>query len=100
MDASQVAEHLCMQEQRLYNKIRPQECVNWVQSPNAPGVKHLAAFNAFHEKLGSWVKMSILNFEGLGKRAEMIDFWIKVSEVSACRSHPCPSQCVDGCSLP
>ena len=90
MDTNQVAEHLCMQEQRLYSKIRPQECINWVQSPSGSGFKHLAAFNAFHEKLGSWVTMSILNFEGLGKRAEMIDFWIKVAEVSlqACGTHP------------
>ena len=81
-DTSQVAEHLCMHEQRLYSKIRPQECINWVQSPGGPGTKHLAAFNAHHEKLGAWVMSSILNYEGLGKRAEMIDFWIKVAEVS------------------
>ncbi|KAH9920201.1 ras GEF [Epithele typhae] len=80
MDPQQLAEHLCMLEQRLYSKIRPQECMDWVRAPRGPRVKNLAAFSAFQEKLGPWVKMSILNFEPLGKRAEMIDFWVKVAE--------------------
>ena len=83
MDTNQVAEHLCMQEQRLYCRIRPQQCINWLYSTSGSEVRHLAAFNAFQEKLGSWVKMTILNFEALIKRAEMMDFWIKVAEVSA-----------------
>jgi hypothetical protein len=35
-----------------------------------------------HEKLGAWVKMSILNTDVLGKRADVVDYWIKVAEVS------------------
>ncbi|TBU50019.1 ras GEF [Dichomitus squalens] len=80
MDPLFFAEHLCMYEQRQYSKVRPQECMSWVKSQTGNGVKNLVAFNAFHDKLGSWVKMSILNMEGLGKRAETIDLWIKVAE--------------------
>lgn len=44
---------------------------------------NLSAFCATHDKLASWVKMSILNNEFLGKRADTVDFWIKVAEVSS-----------------
>lgn len=70
-----------MYEQRQYSKIRPQECMGWVKSQTGAAVKNLVTFRAFHDKLGNWVKLSILNVEGLGKRAETIDFWIKVAEV-------------------
>ncbi|KAI8981176.1 ras GEF [Trametes punicea] len=80
MDTLLLAEHLCMHEQKLYAKIRTTECLNWVKSQTGNGVKHLAAFNAFNERLGSWVKMSILNIEGMGKRSDTVEFWIKVAE--------------------
>ncbi|KAM5536010.1 hypothetical protein V8D89_010268 [Ganoderma adspersum] len=80
MDPLFFVEHLCMYEQRQYSKIRPQECMSWVKSQTGAAVKNLVAFRTFHDKLGGWVKLSILNVEGLGKRAETIDFWIKVAE--------------------
>lgn len=83
MDPLFFAEHLCMYEQRQYSKIRPQDCMGWVKSQTGNGVKNLAAFQAFHDKLSSWVQMSVLSMEGLGKRAETTDFWIKVAEVSS-----------------
>ncbi|TFK94986.1 ras GEF [Polyporus arcularius HHB13444] len=80
MDTLVLAEHLCVQEQKLYSKIRPHECMNWVKHQTGNAVRNLVVFNALHEKLGAWVKLSILSTEGLGKRAETIDFWIKVAE--------------------
>ncbi|KAI0756519.1 ras GEF [Daedaleopsis nitida] len=80
MDTSLLAEHLCVLDQKLYSKIRPHECMNWVKTQTGNSVKNLAAFNAYHEKLGAWVKLSILSMEGLGKRAETIDFWVKIAE--------------------
>ena len=88
MDTAVLAQHLCMEEQKLYCRIRPHECMNWVEQQSGNAVKNLMAFNAMHEKLGAWVQLSILNTEGLGKRAETIDFWIKVAEVSAVSSRP------------
>ena len=32
--------------------------------------------------MASWVKMSVLNNDALGKRADTIELWIKVAEVS------------------
>ncbi|KAI0673621.1 ras GEF [Trametes maxima] len=80
MDTLLLAEHLCMHEQRIYAKIRVSECLNWVKSQSGNNVKNLASFSAFSEKLGSWIKMSILNTEGMGKRSDTIEFWIKVAE--------------------
>ncbi|EIW64034.1 ras GEF [Trametes versicolor FP-101664 SS1] len=80
IDTLLLAEHLCIHEQKLYSRIRVSECLNWVKSPAGNGVKHLAAFNAFNEKLCAWVKTSILNTESTGKRADTIDFWIKIAE--------------------
>jgi son of sevenless-like protein len=39
-------------------------------------------FCSTHDKLAAWVKTSILSNTGLGKRADIIDFWIRVAEVS------------------
>ncbi|KAI0375492.1 ras GEF [Pilatotrama ljubarskyi] len=80
MDTLLLAEHLCMHEQKLYAKIRISDCLNWVKSQTGNGVKNLVAFNGFNDKLGAWVKMSILNTEGMGKRSDTIEFWIKVAE--------------------
>lgn len=88
IDTLLLAEHLCIHEQKLYSRIRVSECLNWVKSPVGNGVKHLAAFNAFNEKLCAWVKTSILNTESTGKRADTIDFWIKIAEVSELRPTP------------
>ncbi|CDO73135.1 hypothetical protein BN946_scf185007.g190 [Trametes cinnabarina] len=80
MDTLMLAEHLCMHEQRLYAKIRSIECLNWIKSQTGNAVKNITSFNEFNERLGSWVKMSILNMEGMGKRSDTIEFWIKVAE--------------------
>ncbi|KAI0639893.1 ras GEF [Trametes polyzona] len=80
MDTLLLAEHLCMYEQRLYSKIRMTECLNWVKAQSVNGVKNLVAFTTFNEKLGAWVKASVLNTEGTGKRSDIIEFWIKVAE--------------------
>ncbi|KAI0778672.1 ras GEF [Trametes elegans] len=80
MDTVLLAEHLCMHEQRLYSKIRVLDCLNWVKSLSGNGTRNLMAFNSFNDKLCSWVKMSILNTEGMGKRSDTIEYWIKVAE--------------------
>ncbi|KAI0830803.1 ras GEF [Trametes gibbosa] len=86
MDALHIAEHLCMQGQRFYSKIRVSECLNWVKSPTGNGVKNLVAYNAFNDKLRSWVKSSILNTDSTGRRADTIEFWIKAYHGQKCKS--------------
>jgi son of sevenless len=77
----EIGEQLCLHEQKLYMKIRSQECLNWGKTQTGRSVTNLTLFCATYEKLGTWVKMSILNTEVLGKRADIVDYWIKVAEV-------------------
>jgi son of sevenless-like protein len=82
MDSTEVAQQLTFYEYRLYQKIRPSECINWAKTQKGETVANLMSFCATHDKLAAWVKMSVLSNDGLGKRADMIDYWIKVAEVS------------------
>ncbi|TFK77505.1 ras GEF [Pluteus cervinus] len=80
MDAADLAEQLALLEHKNYVKISPQECITYSSSQMSPAVANLCAFCGTHDKLGAWVKMSILTNEALGKRADTVDFWIKVAE--------------------
>jgi son of sevenless-like protein len=77
-----VAEQLCLLEHKLYIKIRQQECLQWADTQTGHLVENLAAFCATHDKLVAWVKMSILDSEVIGRRADTIAFWIKAAEKS------------------
>ena len=76
MDTQDVAQQLTLIEHRLYAKVRAQECWEWGRSGG-----QLHDFMSTHDKLASWVKMSILNLHHVVKRAEMVDFWITCAEV-------------------
>jgi len=67
-------------EYRLYAKIRPRECMMWPKVQRGPEVENLVRFCATSDRLVAWVKYSILSVDGLGKRADVIDHWIKVAE--------------------
>lgn len=79
-----MAEHLCLYEHMLYAKIRPQECLEWVKVRTGQPVANLLAFCSLHDKVAAWVKQSVLWTDNLGHRADLLDFWIKVAEVSLC----------------
>jgi son of sevenless-like protein len=81
MDPTSLAHHLTMLEFRLYTKVKPHECMQWVKTQSGPSVQNLLSFCETHEKLASWVKQSVLGNDSLGKRADAVDFWIKVAEV-------------------
>jgi son of sevenless-like protein len=80
-DTTEVANHITLMESRAYNKIRPHECLSWTRSSKGPGVIYLTNFISMSDRLATWVKLSILTCESLGKRADMIDHWIKIAEV-------------------
>ena len=84
LDPGDIAEQLCLHEHDLYAKIRPQECLNWAKTQTGRSVANVIIYCGTHDKLGAWVKMSILNQETVGRRADTVDFWVKVAEVSAC----------------
>jgi son of sevenless-like protein len=83
VDPTDIAEQLCLIEHALYAKVQSQECLNWTKTQTGKEVEGLHAFCATHDKLAAWVKMSILENDGLGKRSDTVDFWIKVAEVSS-----------------
>lgn len=84
MDPLEVAQHLSLLESDLYRKIRPQECFLWSKIKEGDVVKNIQSFVAIHDRLADWVKCSILEVPVLGKRANVVDFWIRVAE--KCRS--------------
>ena len=84
-----LAENLCLYEYSMYAKIRPQECLNWVKTRIGESVANLLAFCALHDKVAAWVKQSVLWDENVGSRADLLDHWIKVAEVSPNWRVPC-----------
>lgn len=80
-DVGELANQLTILESRAYMKIRPGELLIFPQNPKGDGVRNLTNFCAMNDKLAAWVKLSILSNDGLGKRADTIDHWIKVAEV-------------------
>ena len=78
-----VAEQLSLFEYKLYANITPQDCIRHATSRSTRHSNNLSLFCSTHDKLAAWVKTSILNNNGLGKRADTIDFWIRVAEVSS-----------------
>ncbi|TFK56485.1 ras GEF [Heliocybe sulcata] len=82
MDPTDVAQQLCVLEYNLYSKIRPQECLDWTKTQVGKNVENLHAFCATYDKLAAWVKTSILETDVLGKRADTVEFWIRVAEKS------------------
>ena len=81
VDPLDIAQQLCLVEHRLYSKIRPQECLRWIEVQTGQGVRRIAEFAAIREKLIGWVKATILEVDGLSRRAHVVDFWIRVAEV-------------------
>ncbi|KAA1471413.1 ras GEF [Dentipellis sp. KUC8613] len=80
LDSSDLAYHLSLYEFRLYAKIKLPECFKYIRKHSGPEVRNLEAFCKTHEKLANWVKLSILENDGLNKRANIVDFWIRVAE--------------------
>lgn len=81
MDPTILAENLCLYESALYSKFRPQECLEWINARAGDSVVNLLAFCNTHDRLATWVKHSILWTSSLARRADIVDFWIKVAEV-------------------
>lgn len=80
---SDIAEQLTAILYETYRKITPHECILYLKGQNSPHAANLREFCASHDKVISWVRTSILTIETMRKRAEIIDHWIKVAEVSS-----------------
>ncbi|KAH9050502.1 ras GEF [Lactarius hengduanensis] len=80
VDPMDLAQHLSLFESTLYRNIRAQECFLWSKTKEGDTIKNIQAFCATHDRLADWVKCSILEVDALGKRANLLDFWIRVAE--------------------
>ncbi|KAJ7361302.1 ras guanine nucleotide exchange factor domain-containing protein [Mycena albidolilacea] len=80
LDPTDIAEQLALLEFKLYAKLTAQECISYAKTQTGKQVENLCAFCATHDKLAAWVKTSILMNEGLAKRADTVELWIKVAE--------------------
>lgn len=80
LDYKIIADQLTVYEFGLYAKITPQQCLTYVKSRTGVDVAKLRDFCSTHDKLDAWVKLSILNCDVAGRRAQTVDFWIKVAE--------------------
>ncbi|EGO31129.1 hypothetical protein SERLADRAFT_344874 [Serpula lacrymans var. lacrymans S7.9] len=76
----ELVEQLCLIEHKYYANIRPQECLNWAKLQTGEEVENITTFCHTHDQLSAWVKVSVLNSDVLGKRADVIDFWIRVAD--------------------
>lgn len=85
VDPSVLADQLSLLEYDLYGKITPLECLTYVRKQTGPDIQNLLSFCSTYDKLGSWVKMSILSMNAITKRGQTIDHWIKVAE--RCRAN-------------
>jgi son of sevenless len=84
-DPAELAQNLTLLESRLYSKIRPIELITWARSPGSrDGAKNLLRFCETSDQLAAWVKHSILSVDTLGRRADVINHWIRVAEVEFC----------------
>jgi len=81
LSPSLLAEHLTLYEHALYAKITPPECLSYAKTQSGEKVARLVEFCSTYDKLAGWVKGSVLTTDVLLKRAETVDFWIKVAEV-------------------
>jgi len=81
IENADLAEQLTMILFEMYRKILPQECIMYARSQNGPGITNLQEYCGVHDKVVSWVQKSILDIGVIKKRAEAVDYWIKVADV-------------------
>ncbi|KAJ3815612.1 ras guanine nucleotide exchange factor domain-containing protein [Lentinula aff. lateritia] len=96
---SDVAEQLTLYEFKLYSKITPQDCIAQAThgTKTSGGCTRsreaLSAFCATHDKIAAWVTDTVLSSHLVSRRADTVDFWIKVAEASAFKIIQFPSKC-------
>ncbi|KAF5384966.1 hypothetical protein D9615_001164 [Tricholomella constricta] len=79
LDPVDIAEQLTLLESKRYVKVTPHDCLRH-SGKQPPSESNLAAFCCTHDQVVSWVKVSILSNDTSKKRADTIEFWIKVAE--------------------
>ncbi|KAL1762527.1 ras guanine nucleotide exchange factor domain-containing protein [Schizophyllum commune] len=79
LEPADVAAQLAAHEYELYSRVTPDACFTFARGKPAP---ELSAFCATHDAVAALVKRSTLACDTAARRANAIDFWIKVAEKS------------------
>ncbi|KAN0064766.1 cell division cycle-related protein [Thecaphora frezii] len=82
IDPLEMARQLTLIESRLYNQVKPAECLGlkWTKPDNEIYAKGIMESINTHNKISAWVAEAILRQEDLKKRAALIKHFIAVAD--------------------
>lgn len=82
IDALEMARQLTLLESRLYNKVKPAECLGlkWTKPGNDVHAKGIMDSITTHNRISAWVAETILQQEDLKKRAALIKHFISIAD--------------------
>ncbi|SPO23602.1 related to Guanyl nucleotide exchange factor Sql2 [Ustilago trichophora] len=82
IDPLELARQLTLIESRLYNKVKPAECLGlkWTKPGNDVHAKGIMESINTHNRISAWVAETILQQEDLKKRAALIKHFISIAD--------------------
>ncbi|SNX83876.1 related to Guanyl nucleotide exchange factor Sql2 [Melanopsichium pennsylvanicum] len=82
IDPLELARQLTLLESRLYNKVKPAECLGlkWTKPGNDVHAKGIMESINTHNRISAWVAETILQQEDLKKRAALIKHFITIAD--------------------
>ncbi|TKY89315.1 hypothetical protein EX895_001846 [Sporisorium graminicola] len=82
IDPLELARQLTLLESRLYNKVKPAECLGlkWTKPGNDVHAKGIMDSINTHNRISAWVAETILQQEDLKKRAALIKHFISIAD--------------------
>ncbi|CDU26462.1 related to Guanyl nucleotide exchange factor Sql2 [Sporisorium scitamineum] len=82
IDPLELARQLTLLESRLYNKVKPAECLGlkWTKPGNDVHAKGIMESINTHNRISAWVAETILQQEDLKKRAVLIKHFISIAD--------------------
>ncbi len=82
IDPLELARQLTLMESRLYNKVKPAECLGlkWTKPGNEVHAKGIMESINTHNRISAWVAETILQQEDLKKRAALIKQFISIAD--------------------
>lgn len=82
IDPLEIARQLTLIESRLYNKVKPAECLGlkWTKPGNDVHAKGIMESINTHNRISAWVAETILQQEDLKKRSALIKHFISIAD--------------------
>ncbi|KAF7365420.1 hypothetical protein MVEN_00414800 [Mycena venus] len=80
IDPLELARQLTIMESRLYQRIRPLDCLQRVWEQKTNNIDNIAVFLQTNDKIPLWVAESIIEKDDLRRRAGIIEYLISVAD--------------------